>query len=95
MKKTFLKPLLKKASFFGKFFWERLYLYLILFLALDILIGVVLFSQYYLKPAAALPATNGLVSLNYTLLDKAVDYWSSGQKVIDTLEQKQYPNLFR
>jgi len=82
-------------SAIGRFFWERLYLFLILFLALDILIGAVLFSQYYLKPAAALLATNGLVSLNYTLLDKAVDYWSSGQKIIDALEQKQYPNLFR
>lgn len=95
MQKISFKKPIKQLSFVVRFFWKRLFLFFILFLFLDILFAAVLFFNYYLKPANVAIATDYLVSFNYTLLDRAVDYWSNGQTIIDQLEQKQYPDLFR
>lgn len=94
MKKISFNILLKKARVVGLFFWKRLFLLFVLFLVIDILIIAILLVRYYFKPAKSVASPSVSTSFNQGLFNRAVNYWSEGQAVIDAIEQKQYPDLF-
>jgi len=79
----------------GRLFWQKIFLFFILFLFFDFLFTGVLLVKYYFKSPSSNQANDSLTLLNKSLLDKTLSRWEAGRVIIKKLPDKQYPNFFQ
>jgi len=76
-------------------FWQRIFLFFILFLFFDFLfVGVLLVKYYFREPSPAQPQSS-LAVFDKNLLDKTSNRWQAGQAIIQTLPAKQFYDFFQ
>jgi len=79
----------------GRLFWQKIFLFFILFLFLDFLFAGTLLVEYYFKGPLDNQANNSLTLLNQGLLDKILSRWEAGRVIIKKLPAKEYPDFFQ
>jgi|GEM_PF-6692076 len=88
-------PIKRLFQTIGRAFWQRIFLFFLLFLFFDFLFVGILFVKYYFKSPSISSAEGSLTLLNQVLLRQALDHWEAGQAVIEKLPAKEYPNFFQ
>jgi len=76
-------------------FWQRMFLFFVLFLFFDFLfVGVLLIKYYFREPSPAQPQSS-LAVFDKNFLDKTSSRWQDGQALIQALPAKQFYDFFQ
>ncbi len=79
---------------FFKLFWQKLFLFLVFFLLIDLILGGFLFWHYYLKAEQAqifLPPT---LTINQSFLNDFSAKWQEKELNFEQALSKDFPDLF-
>jgi len=76
-------------------FWQKLFLILILFIAIDFLIAGIFFYVYYSKTQLVEPVSPLLLSVNQVLLEDIFSKWDEKEVKFQEVMTREFPNFFR